>query len=416
LIPSRARNLSVLIAVRRSVLPPLCILIAAFLFCPTRLRAQAGARLLISSGSDVPGNPGFVFGPFSGLAMSAHRQIAFLSTIHSERNDRKVITRSTGVSFSVVVFQGLVSPVPRMLFDSFSAPSINASGAIAFSAKLAGMDEGTPPSSGVFLAAGESVQLIAAAGQNVPGQAATFQEISPPVIGSSGAVLFAARSLGSQASSGLYLWSAHGLAKVELPADVRPGPAELLVPVFQSQDESVWAPRDVPADSALDQFFRAIAAKNFEQLNPPPQPSDTVTVLGPALSETPVRLLLVVLDGGKAETAELQGDPTQPVVAKLSSGPPLDMPLAGVQGQVPGAVTGTVVFAAAPLAHPDDLALYCFCNGQAVRLTSPQDFAFLDPGSRLIGSMAGDGQQTVAFIAPAQPAQQSNAIYVITPQ
>lgn len=391
-------------------------LLAALFLWPATGGCQTSSRMLISSGSGVPGNPGFVFGPFAGLAMNSLRQIAFLSTIHSERNDRKVIVRSSGVSFSIAAFQGLVSPVSRMLFDSFSDPSINASGTIAFSAKLVAKEGETPPSSGVFTVAGESTHVVAAAGENVPGHAGTFREFSAPVIGSSGSVLFAASLSGSPASSGLYLSTAHGIAPVDMPADFHLAPGALLVPVFQSQDESVWASRDAPRSAALDQFFRAIAIKNFQELNPPAQTADTATVLGPAAGETPVQLLLVVLDGEKAETAELQGDPTQPVIGKLTSGPPLDLPLGTVQAQAPGAISGSVVFVAAPLAHPDALGIYCFCGGGADLLTPPSSLAptGYDATLRSIQAFAGDGQHTLGFIASADASQEANAIYVLS--
>jgi hypothetical protein len=188
-------------------------------------------------------------------------------------------------------------------------------------------------------------------------------------------------------------------------------PDDLLVPVFQSQDESVWVRQSSPRDAALDQFFRAVATRNFEQLNPVPSASETVTVLGPAPSEKPVQLLLVVLDGEKAETAELQGDPTQPVMGKAPAGLPLDLPFAAIQAQVPGSTSGTVVFAAAPLAHPENLGFYCYCDGQATLLGSPQDADITGAGPRSLASMASDGKQTITFVAPG-PVQGSNAIYI----
>lgn len=389
--------------------------ITSFLMaCPLVARAQVSARMLLSSGSPVPGNPGFFFGNFSSLAMNGRRELTFLSTIQSQRNQRNTIVRSTGVSFSVAVFQGLVSPVPRMLFDSFSAPSLNSSGDLAFSANLVSMDEGSPPSSGVFRLSGESIQLLAAAGQNVPGQAVPFKQFSAPVIGSSGAVLFGARGSGSNPESGLFLWTAQGISRVDLPAGFVLAPGDLLAPVFQSQDESVWASSNATPASALDQFFRAVAIKDFEQLIPPPDASSTVTVLGPAPAEKPVHLLLVVFDGDKVETAEVEGDPSQPVMGRASSGPPLDLPLAGIEGQAPGAVSGSVVFAATPLAHPNDLAIYCYCGGQAVRESAPEDLSLLTTGSPSVQSMTSDGQHTVGLIAGSATAQGSNSIYVLS--
>lgn len=393
---------------------PLILVCLAFLLlsiCTVPAASQSNSRLLLTSGSGVPGIPGFTFGPFSGLAMNASGQIAFLSTIQSERNQRNAIIRSEGVSFSVAVFQGLVSPIQGMLFNSFSPPAINASGNIAFTANLTSLDNSSPPSSGVFLVSKESVQTVASAGQNVPGASGSFREFSAPVIASSGAVVFGAQTSGSQVSSGLYLWTSGGIRPVGMPTGFQVPPNGLLVPVFQSEDESVWALKSVAKGAALDQFFRAVALKNFEQLNPPPDMSTTVTVLAPAADEKPVNLLLVVFDGEKAETAEFQGDPTQAVLAKTPAGPALDLPFGQIQGQAPGSVSGTMYFAAAPAAHPDALGFYSYQDGQVNLLDSPQDPSGNSPAPHSLAAMSSNGKHTLAFIAPG-PVPDSNAIYV----
>lgn len=89
----------------------LILLLAA----PWRLSAQSNTRLLLSAGSGVPGHPGIAFGPFIDLAMNDNRQIAFLSSLRSPRNELRAVVVSSGVSFSVVAFQGLQTPIPKNL-------------------------------------------------------------------------------------------------------------------------------------------------------------------------------------------------------------------------------------------------------------------------------------------------------------
>jgi hypothetical protein len=72
-----------------------------------------------------------------------------------------------------------------------------------------------------------------------------------------------------------------------------------------------------------------------------------------------------------------------------------------------------MIFAAAPADAPNDLGLYCYCDGQLSRLTTPEDFQPVTqpaPGKPLV-SLTGDTQQTTAFIVPTASVD-STAIYV----
>jgi hypothetical protein len=72
-----------------------------------------------------------------------------------------------------------------------------------------------------------------------------------------------------------------------------------------------------------------------------------------------------------------------------------------------------MIFAAAPADTPNDLGLYCYCDGQLNRLTTAEDFQPITqaaPGKPLT-SLTGDGQQTMAFIVPSASGD-STAIYV----
>ena len=112
------------------------------------LSAQSNTRLLLAAGSGVPGHAGFSFGPFSNLAMNDNREIVFLSSLRGPRNELRAVVRSSGVSFSVVAFQGLRAPILKTSYDSFSAPSLNDAGAICFAAGL--KDTEANPSSAII--------------------------------------------------------------------------------------------------------------------------------------------------------------------------------------------------------------------------------------------------------------------------
>ena len=111
----------------------LCFLLAA---AAGPAFAQVNTRLLLTTGTEVPGHGGWSFGPFISLAMNGNEDIIFLTSLHSPRADMRAVVRSTGVSFSVVAFQGLLGPFPRTTYDAFSAPSMNDSGVMAFTATL----------------------------------------------------------------------------------------------------------------------------------------------------------------------------------------------------------------------------------------------------------------------------------------
>jgi hypothetical protein len=374
------------------------------------LLAQSNTRLVLSSGAGVPGHAGFVFGPFSDLDMNERREVVFLSTLRSARSEIRAVLRSSGVSFSVVAFQGLRSPVPKASFDSFSPPSINNAGTIAFTATLKDTEE--VPGSAVVRAEGSSFTAIATAGEAVPATPeAKFQEFSAPLIDEQGNVLFAGRWEGKKPGLGLFLWTPAGLHVLALPAGLTLLPKGHLEPIFFSHDEAVFVSRDIPAAAALEEFFRAVATRGFQELQPAPDPSETVEVLPAKSGEAAVQLLLVSMESGTAQTALLPGDPTQAVKAKRTAGS-VEKPLAQIEGQTTGA-QGKIIFVAATSDPPNDLGLYCYCDAQVVRLTSPEEFLPITqaaPGKPLL-SLTGDSQQTVAFIAPG-PGGEASAIYV----
>ena len=125
-------------------------------------------------------------------------------------------------------------------------------------------------------------------------------------------------------------------------------------------------------------------------------------------------MLLVLLQGNNAETAELSGDPSQPVTAQDAPGPSDDLKFSGIQGQAAGRRSGSIIFAGAPSGQADDFGLFCFCGGQVKRLTTQADFGLLlsNLSSKPISSFAGDGQGTVALVAPVGAQPGANAIFV----
>ena len=374
--------------------------------------AQLNTRLLLTTGTEVPGHGGLAFGPFLSLAMNGNQDIIFLTSLRSPRVEMRAVVRSTGVSFSVVAFQGLLGPYPRTTYDTFSAPSLNDAGVMAFTATLVS-DQADVPKVVVVRQEGSKPRAVATNLDAPPGQpGAKFEEFSAPLVGSDGNVLFGARWSGKDAGSGLFLWSPRGLQALRLPTGLELGPKDLLEPFFFGHDEAGFLRRGTPAEVATEQFFRAIAIQTFQELQPPPDPTQTGELLAARADVGPVQMLLGYLENGSIQTALLAGDPTKPVMAKQSLSTTPLKPVGRILSLTIGP-RGNMIFAAAPTDAPNDLALYCNCEGQANRLTTPDDFLPITtagPGKPIL-SLTGDTQQTIAFIAPTMSGD-NTAIYV----
>jgi len=396
--------------VERILVSSLIVLNLLFAVLP-RLSAQSNTRLLLAAGSGVPGHTGFSFGPFSGLAMNDKREIAFLSSLRSPRNELRAVVKSSGVSFSVAAFQGLQAPVPKTSYDSFSAPSLNDAGVICFAAGL--KDPEGNLSSAIIRVDGTGARALVTSTDSLPGiPDATFLEFSAPLINSQGNILFGARWGGKNPGTGLFLWTPRELRRLEFPAGVVPTPMDLFEPIFFSHDEAALVARGTPSEAAIEQFFRAVAIRSFQELKPPPDPAETVQILAPRAGQAAVQMVLVIMEGENVQTALLPGDPSQPVIGRRTAGAPEVKPLGQIEGQTTSA-QGNIIFAATPLDSPDDVGLYCFCEGQVTRLTSAEDFAPViqtAPGKPIL-SLVGDSQQTEVFIAPGA-AEGGSAIYV----
>ena len=376
--------------------------------------AQVNTRLLLTTGMGVPGHGGLAFGPFLSVAMNGNHDIVFLTSMRSPRAEMHAVARSEGVSFEVVAFQGLVGPFPRTTYDTFSAPSMNDSGVIAFTATL-DTDQTDVPKLVLMRVEGSKPKAVVTNLDSPPGQpGANFEEFSPPVVTSDGNVLFGARWAGKGAGSGLFLWSGRGLQAVQLPAGFDMRPKEVLEPFFLGHDEAAFVRRGTPLDAATEQFFRALAIQSFQELQPPPDPVNTAELLEPRTAVAPIQMLLAYLESGVVQTALLAGDPSKPVAVKQSLSTMAVKPVGKILSLTIGP-GGNMIFAAPAADAPNDLALYCDCDAQENRLTTPDDFLPITSltASKPIVSLTSDSQQTLAFIAPTMNGE-NTAIYVTT--
>jgi hypothetical protein len=376
--------------------------------------AQVNTRLLLASGTEVPGHGGLAFGPFLSVAMNDNQEIIFLTSLRSPREELRAVVRSAGVSFNVVAFQGRVGPFPKTTYNAFSAPSMNDSGVLAFTATLDSNQEDVPKVV-VVRQEGSNTKPVATNLDSPPGlDAAKFEEFSAPLVISDGSLVFGARWSGKGAGSGLFEWSPRGLQALPLPDGLKLGRNELLEPFFVGHDEAAFLRRGTPAAIATEQFFRAIALQSFQMLQPAPDPTQTTELLAVRADMRPVDMLLVYLENASLQTVLLAGDPTKPVMVKQSLTTTAVRAVAGIESFTLGP-RGNIIFAATPTDSQSDLALYCDCDGQEARLTTPEDFMPITtagPGKPIL-SLTGDLQQTIAFIGPGVNGDNA-AIYITT--
>jgi len=291
---------------------------------------------------------------------------------------------------------------------------MNDSGVMAFTATLA-TDQADVPKVVVVRQEGAKPRAVVTNLDAPPGQeGAKFEEFSAPLVYSDGNVLFGARWSGKSSGSGLFLWSPGGLQPLPLPPGFALRPKDLLDPFFVGRDETAFVRRGASPDIATEQFFRAISIQTFQALQPPPDPTRTAELLAARPGVAPVQMLLVYLENGSIQTAVLSGDPTDAVLVKQSLTTSPVKAVGRIESLTIGS-RGNMIFAAAPVDGPNDLALYCNCDGQENRLTTADDFqpiTLAGPGKPIL-YLTGDTQQTVAFLAPTASGD-NTAIYVTT--
>jgi hypothetical protein len=344
--------------------------------------------------------------------MNGNQNIVFLSSLRSPRNELRAVVRSSGVSFTVLAFQGLLAPTSRATYEAFTAPSMNDSGVVAFGATLS-KDRDDAPTAIVVRQESSKTRVLVTNLDAPPGfPGGKFEEFSAPLVTSDGNVLFGARWSGKGAASGLFLWTPRGLQALQLPEGVKPSAKELLEPFFFSHDEAAFLRHGASHEDALEQFFRAIAIQTFDELKPPPDAAKTTEILAARAGIAPVQMLLVFLENGGIQTVPLAGDPSKPVLARPSPDGLPPKPEGRILSLTIGP-RGNMIFAAAPADAPADLALNCYCEAQIIRLTTPEDFYPITQASpgKPITSLASDSQQTTAFIAPSALGD-NTAIYV----
>ncbi len=128
-----------------------------FTWSAGRLRAVA------TTGTPAPGMPSSVVAGVDTPAINASGEVVFLATIRRGRESIEAILASRGGTLRKIVAQGDPAPAGGV-FAGFGPPAINAGGRVAFAAVV----EGKSVPGGIFVASGEHIQMVVAAGEDTP--------------------------------------------------------------------------------------------------------------------------------------------------------------------------------------------------------------------------------------------------------
>ena len=128
-----------------------------FTWSAGRLRAVA------TTGTPAPGIPSGVLASVDMPAINARGEVVFLATIRRGRESIEAILASNGGVLRKVVAQGDPAPAGGA-FAAFGPPAVNAGGQVAFAAVV----EGKAVPGGVFVVAGDRIQMAVAAGADTP--------------------------------------------------------------------------------------------------------------------------------------------------------------------------------------------------------------------------------------------------------
>lgn len=195
-------------------------------------RPDIGLALVARSGQSAPGTAGLFRALSNTNALNGVGQIAFFGLLERTGDvtllNDSGIWQATGVEAPTLSFRE-GDPIPRtsLVLGGSGAPALNDRGDTAFFAFLNGPDTFNSNKSIWKQKAGQAAEIVVRTGNPAPGTEAVFDSLSAPVLNAEGQIMFLGvlRGMGVDSENDRGLWK-EGAAGIELVAregDPAPG-------------------------------------------------------------------------------------------------------------------------------------------------------------------------------------------------
>lgn len=183
------------------------------------LSARGRIQPVALSGGPAPGVSSGTLAGVESPALNDRGDVVFLATVRRGRETLEAIyVRESGGKLRKVVAQGDPAPAGGS-FAGFGAPVLNNKGVIGFAAVVEG--KGVP--GGMFLAAGDQIQMLVGAGDDTPAGGIFFKFSERFSLNDAGMVAFNAVLKDAPAAGGQFVIHAGKVLKVALVGDAAPG-------------------------------------------------------------------------------------------------------------------------------------------------------------------------------------------------
>ncbi len=186
---------------------------------------STGLQPVAIIGAAAPGaGPGETFQGFRDVRFNAAGEAAFKAVVGGDFS----IWSEGGGSLSMVARAGDQAPGASAgtVFNELNEPRLNNAGQVVFRATLAGPNVTANNDEGIWSDVGGALAKVVQGGDTVPGNpfAATFTELSDPVINTPGQIAFGGNYAGVNGSgSAVWLGAPGGISPVAQTGDLAPG-------------------------------------------------------------------------------------------------------------------------------------------------------------------------------------------------
>ena len=182
------------------------------------LWSRGRVQPVLLTGSPAPGISGGTLSGIDSPALNDRGDLAFLTTIRRGRETSEAIYARIGGKLRKIVAQGDPAPAGGS-FAGFGPPALNNKGAVGFAAAV----EGRAVPGGIFLVEGDTLRMVAGAGDDSPEGGIFFKFAERFSLSDAGVIAFNALLRDASSPGGLFLVDRGPPRKLALVGDPAPG-------------------------------------------------------------------------------------------------------------------------------------------------------------------------------------------------